>query len=133
MRIRYKRPTDRSKVYYIASPYSHKSKRMMARRYLAVDKTAAKLCLEGFLLIEPISMCHFKSIKFEMPTGYEYWKNRDRKFVSMCDGIVVLCIPGWDTSIGVKDEVAYAQVLGKQVIYLDPKKYLNEEELNCLT
>ena len=132
MRIKYKLPKDRTKVYYIASPYSHKSKRMMNRRYLAVDKAAAKLCLSGFLLIEPISMCHYKSLKFDMPTGYEYWKNRDRKFVSMCDGILILTIPGWDTSTGVKDEVAYAQVLGKEVIYLDPKKFLDTSELSVL-
>lgn len=107
-----------NKVYYLASPYSHKTKKVMNQRYEKVNEAGALLCLMGYTIIEPIAMCHHKSLKYAMPTGYEYWKKRDRTFVHMSDGVIVLTLPGWQESVGVTDEVAYAKSLKKKVYYV---------------
>lgn len=112
---------NKNKVYYLASPYSHADKERMQQRYEAIDAIGAWLCLEDIILIEPISMCHEKSINYDMPTGYEYWKRRDRTFVRMSDGVIVAKIEGWDKSIGLTDEINYARFLGKKIIYLEPE------------
>ena len=110
---------EKDKVYYLASPYSHNTSEIKNLRYEAVDLVGAKLYEAGITIIEPIASCHHKSIKFDMPTGYEYWKKRDRTFVQMCTGgIIVLCLPGWMESVGVSDEVHYAKTLGYDVFYL---------------
>ncbi len=123
---------DKTKVWYLASPYSSTDPEMVHKRYKAVNKAGAILCKEGFILIEPIAMCHHKSLEFDLPQGYEYWKTRDRKFVSMSDGILVLQLPGWIESTGVTDEVAYAQSLGKPVMYLTANTFLDKNELEEL-
>lgn len=109
---------DTNKIYYLASPYSHIDPERMAKRYEAIDAIGAFLCLEDIILIEPISMCHQKSLSFDMPTGYEYWKRRDRTFVRLSEGLIAACIEGWQESKGMQDEIAYAHELGKDVIYL---------------
>ncbi len=90
----------------------------MEERYELVNQAGAYLCLNGHIVIEPIAMCHHKSLKYELPTGYEYWKTRDRKFVAMSDGIIVLKADGWKRSVGVTDELEYARELGKDVHFI---------------
>jgi len=103
------------KVYYLASPYSHRDPDRMHKRFEAIDAVATWLIREGAMLIEPISMCHSKSLTHELPGGYEYWQRRDRKFVSMCDGIIITKLEGWDKSVGMADELQYAASLGKDI------------------
>ncbi len=109
---------DKTKVYYLASPYSHKQQAVMDMRYEMVNMAGAILIKEGFILIEPIAMCHHKSGKYDLPTGYEYWKTRDRTFIERSDGIIVLTLDGWKESVGVSDEIQYSYYLGKQIVYL---------------
>jgi hypothetical protein len=116
---------DKSKLYYFASPYSHKNKLVEVIRYELTIATAAKLTKQGYRLLEPIAMCHEQSSRYELPGGYEFWQTRDRGFIKICDAIMVLKLKGWDVSVGVTDEIEYAKSLGKPVIYLDPDKINN--------
>lgn len=110
---------DTDKVYYLASPYSHPMDELKNLRYEAVNRVGAILCKKNLIIIEPIAMCHSKSLQYDLPTGYEYWKTRDRTFVKLSTGgVIVLCIPGWRESVGVSDEVHYARELGHEVYYL---------------
>lgn len=108
-----------SKLYYLASPYSHPDKKVMQERYELINLIAVRLIERGYNLIEPIAMCHEKSKKYTLPTGYEYWKSRDRLLVSRCDGIMVAKMDGWKESVGVTDEIYYAKLLGMPVYYID--------------
>ena len=113
---------DKSKMYYLASPYSHEFKSFMIARYERTIKAGYKLIKEGFKLIEPIAMCHEKTMRFDLPGGYEYWKDRDRHLVDLCDGLIVLTLPGWDESIGVSDEIAWAEKQGKPICFVSPQQ-----------
>src|SRR5690606_38282212 len=104
---------DKEKLYYLASTYSSKSAFIRNTRYDAVNYAAAKLAQEDLLLFEPIASCHEKSHMFGMPTGYEFWKRRDRQYIDRADAVLVLDIPGIEDSVGVQDEIAYAKELGK--------------------
>lgn len=126
MRIK-KLSLSKKKLYYLASPYSHEDSMVRECRYLAVDFAAVALIRRGIRLIEPISMCHQKSLKTNLPTGYGYWQRRDRGFVELCDGIIVLKTKGWKDSIGVTDELEYAKKLGKEVIYLNPRDIFHKD------
>lgn len=119
------------KVYYLASPYSHDSNFIKELRYQAIACVAARLIKDHHLiLLEPIASCHQKSGLYDMPTGYEYWKTRDRKMIELSDGIIVCMLPGWKESEGVTDEIEYAESLGKDLIYLPISAILTQEELN---
>lgn len=108
-----------NKLYYLASPYSSENQLVRVMRYETISYIAAKLIEQGYFLIEPIASCHDKALKYGLPIGYEYWKTRDRLLISRCDAIIVAMMPGWKESVGVKDEIEYAESLGKEVIYFD--------------
>jgi len=117
MTTEYLNTLDKSLLYYVASPYTHKDKEIEQQRYEAVNKFASKLYNLNFILIEPIVCGHAKK-HYGMPTDYEgYWKPLCRRYVEKCDALIILMLPDWDKSIGVKDEIEYAKSIGKQVYY----------------
>ena len=109
------------KVYYFASPYSSKDPVIQNQRYLEQQRLVAHLIKDHELsIINPIEMCHEMSKRYGLPSGYEFWQKRDKKLISISDGIVVALMPGWDVSVGVSNEIAYAISISKEVWYLDP-------------
>ena len=118
-RMKYLKQLDRSKLYYLASPYSHHNSLVRQIRYESIIYAASELTKDGFRLIEPIGMCHQQSIQHKMPAGYEFWKTRDRGFIDICDAVILVAMKGWDESVGVLDEMEYAKSQGKEVIFLN--------------
>lgn len=112
---------SKRKVYYLASPYSHKDPKVMEARHIEVLDIAAELIKAGYTVLQPITMCHEMSLRHNLPSGYEYWKKRDREFIKRTDGIIVSLMDGWDISVGVDDEVKYAAKLGKPIHFYNPK------------
>lgn len=118
---------DKDKVYYLASPYSHRNAHVQEIRYQQVSYAAALLNAEGYRLIEPIGMCHGQSLRYKLPTGYEYWQSRDRELIARSDGIIILDLPGWSSSVGVQDEIKYAAKLEKDIVHVHPCNIFPEE------
>lgn len=121
---------SKNKLYYLASPYSyispkntlfHRLKSMYIRhkRFKQVTEAAVKLIQAGYTCLEPIAMCHYKSLRYTLPSGYKFWKTRDRWFIRKCDGIIILTLSGWKESEGVQDELNYARSLGKDVVFMN--------------
>jgi hypothetical protein len=109
---------DKNKLYYLASPYSHSDPAIEELRYNQINEIGTILIKAGHMLIEPIAMCHHKK-KYNLPGSYEFWSRINKKLISVCDGIIIAkVIDGWDKSIGVADEIKYAQSLDKEVYYL---------------
>lgn len=130
---------SKNKMYYLASPYSHITTKtgwlasivgyfVRHRRFKAVSDAAVYLIKSGYTCLEPIAMCHYKSLRYELPTGYQYWQKRDRWFIRKCDGIVVLTLDGWMESEGVQDELQYARNRGLDIVYLNPNTYITTVE-----
>lgn len=130
--MKYLKELDRGKLYYLASPYSHDNSLVRQLRYEAVIYTASELTKDGFRLIEPIGMCHQQSLQHGMPTGYEFWKTRDRGFIDVCDVVIVLTINGWYESEGVTDEILHAKETGKPVYYLNPGDIIPRDAIYAL-
>ncbi len=112
------------KLFYLASPFSHADKDVEQQRYDEIVRIGAELTNRGFSLIEPIAMSFVASRRHGLPGGYQFWKDRDRLFISKCDGVIVAMMPGWSDSVGVNDEVAYAETLGLPVFFLNPDTYM---------
>lgn len=120
-----------NRVYYLVSPYSHKDKEVVKERYLLQQKIGAHLISElDMIVIMPIEMCHTIAQKFNLPSGYEYWQNRDREFIRRSDGIIVCLMDGLEESAGCRDEIHFCKALGKEVLYFDLEKWelVNERE-----
>lgn len=122
-----KSKTKNGKLYYLVSPYSHPDPFIRVLRYEQIMNIATNLTLEGYNLIEPIAMCHEKSLRYKLPSGYRYWKRRDRLLISRCDGIIVAQMEGLERSIGATDEIAYAKELGLEILTCTDKGDIIED------
>lgn len=100
-------------VYYLATPYSNwPLGHDAAAREAAMVTT--RLQNSGFVVYSPIvhshQLCMVDRSQLH-PTldhlSHEYWLAIDRVHVESACGLIVACMPGWDESRGVKQEVGW--------------------------
>ena len=73
----------------------------------------------GLTVFSPIAHSH-PIAQFGMPTSWEFWSQMDHEYLSRCNVLAVLTLPGWRESIGVQAEFGLARELGLPVVYLAP-------------
>lgn len=108
---------------YVAAPYTGIESEQV-QRYTQVTKYASKLMLRGHRVFSPLTHSHpiysvaqesFDNIKDQ----HRFWMNQDLFWMKSCDIVHVLCLDGWEESVGVLEEVTYARdVLGIQFVYI---------------
>lgn len=107
---------------YLATPYTHKSPEIQSERFHAALNYVVKM-LEAepyHSYYAPIVYYHHAVLKHSLRTDAEFWQTRNEDMISGCKELHVLCLAGWRMSKGIKLEVAYAQSIGKRVVYLTP-------------
>lgn len=96
---------------YLASPYSHEDPAVRESRFHAACRKAAELMLAGDVVFAPIAHSH--PISEQMPMGkatdHELWMSQDLPILRRCDRLLVLMLPGWDQSRGVREEMEVAR------------------------
>ena len=101
--------------YYLASPYSaHTASLRLARYRLARSATAALLA-RGLFVHSPILHCHDLAETHDLPKDYAFWSEYNHAMISRSDGLVIAMIPGWERSVGVRGEFAFAKRIGLPV------------------
>ena len=105
---------------YLASPYSHKSPGVKQARFEAVNKVAARLMAEGYLVFSPISHTHPIALAGKLPGDWKFWEAYDRTFIAWADELWVVKLNCWHLSRGVKAEIAIALNAKKPVRYITP-------------
>jgi hypothetical protein len=118
------------KLVYVASPYSHKYKRVMREREKEVNRVAAELTYKyGYAMFLPITQsAPLERIIPALGGSFEKWRDIDLEMVKRADELWVVMMPGWKDSIGVTEEIAYAKKLQKPIIFIDP---VNLQETPC--
>src|SRR5690349_11992722 len=114
-----------SLITYLACPYTHDDETVRFNRCCWADKTMAYLVWQGRTVFSPISMSHEANNILEgcgIIKGSDFWVDFDESFMAHCHDCVVLTIDGWDRSYGVKREIQFFQMLGRDVTYLDPQE-----------
>jgi len=106
---------------YLACPYSSSYHALKVQRTLAADKAAAKLMSAGFLTFSPISHSHGIATNGGLPGDWNFWQEYDEEFIAFARTLVVLTIPGYETSTGVAAEKKIADEIGRPVYYWDGK------------
>jgi len=99
-------------ITYLACPYSHASKQVREDRFAAVNLAAGHLMRRGRFVFSPISHTHPIAMACELPFGFDYWEAYDKAILDHCCDVVVLTLDGWEDSVGVQAEIAYAKELG---------------------
>lgn len=107
---------------YLASPYSHPSPCVRINRWNAVCRAAGELMNAGNIVFSPIAHSHPIAVQCDLPTGWDFWHAFDRAFIEWADAVVVLQLPGWENSVGIKAEIEIAAEIGKPVEFMAPVK-----------
>lgn len=104
---------------YLAVPYSHPDPSIRQQRFEAVNRVAAKLINDGHLIFSPISHSHHIATQHGLECGWEFWKRHDQFFLSMCWRLLILKLDGWETSVGVMAEIAFAETMGIEIEFME--------------
>lgn len=108
-------------MIYLASPYSHADGDIyppwISRegKYLLVMQAVAILCKRGLPIYSPILHCHEVAKVAGFPTDAQFWVDYNHDFIRASTEVYVLCLPGWELSKGVKEEMDYAKSIKKPV------------------
>lgn len=112
---------------YLASPYTpvgvadpRMRALIMEDRFHAVCNAAAKLMHKGKVVFSPIAHSHSIERHFPAVEGGEFWKRQDEPYLLMCTELVVLMLPGWEQSTGLRHEIEAAQFRGIPITYMEP-------------
>jgi hypothetical protein len=92
-------------------------------RFEASAHAAAHLIHQGFFVYSPITMTHPIDLVMaeEGDTmGSEYWCDFDEAFMRVCSEMIILVIPGWEKSRGIRREADFFIAAGKPVRYMIP-------------
>lgn len=109
-----------NKLYYLAGPYTHHNKAVIAHRRLDHMHAEYWLLGQNIDVIQPINSSGALESVWKLPVEYEFWQKRDRKSIRYSNGVILILLPGWKESTGVTDEISYAKKLKKPVFYLKP-------------
>ena len=104
-------------MIYLASPSSHPEPIVEETRFQWAAWAAAKLIELGHLVFAPIPHSH-PITRYGGNGSWEYWAEFDKHMLGACDELWVLCLDGWDTSVGVAAEVKWAKAAGMKIRYI---------------
>lgn len=110
---------DKSKLWYMASPYSGFHLGIEAA-FICACEVAADLLLRGVTVYSPIAHTHPIAIHGAIdPLSHEIWMPFDEVMMRVCDGLIIVCLKGWEQSKGVEMELQSFMQMGKPIFYLE--------------
>ncbi len=106
---------------YLASPYSHADPLVIEQRYQAVCQAAAKLMEHG-PVFSPVAHSHHIADHMRpcLRLDHDFWLTQDFAVLERCSRMVVLMLPGWTESYGVREETRFARIHHIPVEYMPP-------------
>lgn len=109
------------KLIYLASPYSHKSKKVMKQRAIQISKIAAILHRYGVTVFCPIAHSVMLAKHGKIKGSFNEWMKDDYLFLEKCDELWVCELKGYDKSVGVLAEIKATRLANKPVRFFKPK------------
>ena len=113
-------------INYLAGPYSSVHIHIRERRYNQISFVAAQLMKRGECIYSPITSCHHIAIDYDLPFDTNFWLNHDLAILARCDKLLVLQLEGWEHSIGVQCEIAFADEHNIPVEYVTLEDFVGE-------
>lgn len=107
------------KIVFISSPYSHPDDQVRENNFRIVSKLAAELNSQGIVAVSPITYGHTLLNFKDMPTDWQFWKEFCLTFLEKSSEVIVYKMPGWENSIGIKEEIEFAKSRNIPVKYLE--------------
>ena len=103
---------------FLACPYSHADASVTHERFIQCNKVAATIIESGHGVFSQVSMSHPINLAFEgkdSATIGKLWAPVDALFMEMMEELIILDLPGWDLSSGIKREIEFFKNRGQKV------------------
>lgn len=113
-------------MIYLAGPYAHIHEHVKSRRYEQLTFVTAVLLRQGTTVFSPVTHCHPLAQQYKMPLDHDFWLNHDLAILARCDKLLVLQLEGWEHSIGVQREIAFADEHNIPVEYVILEDFVSE-------
>ncbi|MDN3504044.1 MAG: DUF1937 family protein [Rhabdochlamydiaceae bacterium] len=95
-------------IAYLASPYASKDPIIKKNRLSKATQVTAELFDQGILVFSPLT--HNVAIdQMTKGSGWDKWRTYDLSMLHQCGKMYLLKQPGWETSVGVQDEIKFAK------------------------
>ena len=93
-------------VVYLASPYSHRFRIMRWWRARQIRRIMARIINEQDTIVpfSPIALTHGLD---RLCPGVRWVEDFDEHLLGRFDGMIIVKMPGWDTSLGIKKELNF--------------------------
>ena len=108
------------KRIYLAIPYTG----MEEISFRVANSFAGGLIEQGYSVYSPISHSHPIAQQTELPNEYAFYREMDESMIELwAESVFVVCLKGWEKSVGVQAELEFAKKLGKEImfIHIDPE------------
>lgn len=100
----------------MAGPYSD-APEIRYERHL---EAAYYLTRASITIYSPIIHWHPLSVFYELPNDAHFWQTHDFTMIDASNGMILLHLPNWRQSKGVKGEILHCQMKGLPVWGLEP-------------
>lgn len=116
---------------YLGSPFTHEDPKVMEERYKEALQAAAWLMKKGKTVYAAIPFSYHLSIEGGIGLGWNEWKLQDKTALICSYQLFVLQLDGWQESVGLNEEIEWAQSLGMPISFmsvnlLDSESYVVE-------
>ena len=107
-------------ILYLAAPYSHPDRRVIAERMRLFCYTAVELeKAETYHVVSGLYN-HLLLQYSDLPGDWTFWGSYSETLLRKADQLAVLTLDGWQTSTGVQEEIRIATEHVIPIQYLDP-------------
>ena len=97
--------------WYLGGPYSDNP----VKRYLEHLDTAHFLTKANLTVYSPIVHFHSMATRHALPIDSKYWEPHNYNMLLHSNGMIVLQLPNWRESEGLKSEILFCQMKNKRV------------------
>ena len=118
--------------WYMATPYTKYGWGRDVAFEIACGFAAELMVKNGYKVFSPIAHSHsIAEYGWLDPVDHEFWMDQCAPFMKAAEGLIVICMDGWRSSVGVAAEIEYFKSAGKKIFYYGIiKDTLSEEPPN---
>ena len=107
-------------MIYLMSPYTSHDPAIVEERVRMAARCVAWYHAQGKTCVSPVVHCHETARLTGLGTDWATWSQWCHDMLHECVQTAVLCLPGWERSKGVSEEIEIAHVCGKPIRYISP-------------